>query len=117
VVARPADEADKPRGDKPPRLASFRDEDGRFRFRLFAGDGEELLLSRAFEDPKAAGVAQKRLKQLGAAAAVVQLKPASLLLELDGDAVGSTPEYADEQARDQALGRLREALDRLAGAV
>jgi len=107
----------KPRGDRPPRLASFRDDEGRFRFRLFAGDGEELLLSRAFDDPKAAGVAQKRLKQLGAAAAVVQLKPSSLLLELDGDAVGSTPEYADEQARDQALDRLREALDQLAGAV
>ena len=116
AIAGVADAA-KPRGDKPPRLASFRDDEGRFRFRLFAGDGEELLLSRAFDDPKAAGVAQKRLKQLGAAAAVVQLKPASLLLELDGDAVGSTPEYADEQARDQALDRLREALDQLASAV
>jgi tryptophanyl-tRNA synthetase len=105
--------AAKPRADKAPRLASFRDEQGRFRFRLFAGDGEELLLSRAFDDPKAAGAAQKRLKQLGATAAVVQLKPTSLLLELDGDTLGSTPEYADEQARDQALDRLRVALDLL----
>jgi tryptophanyl-tRNA synthetase len=48
---------------------------------------------------------------------VVQLRPASLLLELDGDAVGTTPEYADEQARDQALDRLRAALDQLAGAA
>ena len=54
------------RAGKPPRLASFRDEQGRFRFRLFAGDGEELLLSRAFDDPKAAGAAQQRLKQQGA---------------------------------------------------
>ncbi|MCX7514577.1 tryptophan--tRNA ligase [Frateuria sp. STR12] len=107
----------RPRDDKPPRLASFRDEDGRFRFRLFAGDGEELLLSRAFEDPKAAGAAQKRLKQLGAAAAVVQIKPGSLLLELDGETLGSTPEYGDEQARDLALERLREALDMLAAAA
>jgi tryptophanyl-tRNA synthetase len=114
VVAAGAAGPARPRGDRPPRLASFRGEDGRFRFRLFAGDGEELLLSRAFDDPKAAGIAQKRLKQLGAAAAVVQIKPGSLLLELDGDAVGSTPEYADEQARDQALDRLREALDQLA---
>jgi tryptophanyl-tRNA synthetase len=107
----------KPRVEKSPRLASFRDEQGRFRFRLFAGDGEELLLSRAFDDPKAAGGAQKRLKQLGAAAAVVQLTPTALLLELDGEPVGSTPEYADEQARDQALERLRLALDQLAGAA
>ncbi|SEJ03870.1 tryptophan--tRNA ligase [Frateuria terrea] len=107
-------EGGKQRADKAPRLASFRDDEGRFRFRLFAADGEELLLSRAFDDPKAAGVAQKRLKQLGATAAVVQIKPASLLLELDGEAVGSTPEYADEQARDQVLDRLRRALDQLA---
>ncbi len=34
------------------RLVSFRDEDGRFRQRLFAADGTELLLSEAFDDPK-----------------------------------------------------------------
>ena len=107
----------RPRVEKAPRLASFRDEQGRFRFRLFAGDGEELLLSRPFDDPKAAGAAQKRLKQLGAAAAVVQLTPTALLLELDGESVGSTPEYADDQARDQALERLRAALDQLASAA
>jgi len=106
--------AAKPQADKPPRLASFRDEDGRFRFRLFASDGEELLLSRAFDDPKAAGAAQKRLRQLGAAAAVVQLTPTALLLDVDGDTLGRTPDYADEQARDEALQRLRQALDQLA---
>jgi len=35
------------------RIASFRDEDGRFRQRLFGADGAELLLSEAFDDPKA----------------------------------------------------------------
>src|SRR5690606_21993385 len=34
------------------RMVSFRDEDGRFRFRLFAADGSELLLSEPFDDPK-----------------------------------------------------------------
>ncbi|WP_049621082.1 tryptophan--tRNA ligase [Frateuria defendens] len=102
--------------DKPPRFASFRDEDGRFRFRLLAADGEELLLSSAFADPKAAGLMQKRIKSLGAAAAVVQLTSHGLLLELDGEPVASSPEHADAQARDRALERLREALDRLAQA-
>lgn len=106
--------AAKPRGDKPPRLASFRDEDGRFRFRLFAGDGEELLLSRAFDDPKAAGAAQKQLKQ-GGRAATLRTTSGGVVLELDGDEVGNTPAFADDAARDQALGRLREALDLLAG--
>jgi tryptophanyl-tRNA synthetase len=116
VVASGAAEAAKPRGDKPPRLASFRDEDGRFRFRLFAGDGEELLLSRAFDDPKAAGVAQKQLRQ-GDGTVTLRATPAGGVLELDGSEVGSTPAFADEATRDQALGRLREALDQLAGAA
>ncbi len=96
------------------RLASFRDDEGRFRFRLFSAEGEELLLSVPFADPKAAGVNQKRLKQLGAGAAVVQVRGAGLVLEIDGDAVASTPDYPDEAAREQALERLRLALDQLA---
>ncbi len=44
-----------PKSGKAPRFASFRDADGRFRFRLFSADGEELLLSMPFADPKAAG--------------------------------------------------------------
>ena len=34
------------------RIVSFRDEDGRFRQRLFGADGAELLLSEPFGDPK-----------------------------------------------------------------
>jgi len=96
------------------RLASFRDDDGSFRFRLFSAEGEELLLSVPFADPKAAGASQKRLKQLGATAAVVQVRGANLALEIDGEAVASTPDYPDEAAREQALTRLRLALDQLA---
>jgi tryptophanyl-tRNA synthetase len=99
---------------KLPRFASFREADGSFRFRLFSADGEELLLSKPFADPKAAGTYQKRLKGPGATSAVLQVQPHALQLELDGELVGSTPEYADEQARDEALARLREALDQLA---
>jgi tryptophanyl-tRNA synthetase len=99
---------------KLPRFASFREADGSFRFRLFSADGEELLLSKPFADPKAAGTYQKRLKGSGATSAVLQVQPHALQLELDGELVGSTPEYADEQARDEALARLREALDQLA---
>ncbi len=99
---------------KLPRFASFREADGSFRFRLLSAEGEELLLSKPFADPKAAGAQQKRLKVHGATAAVLQVLPHALQLELDGEIVGSTPAYADEQARDEALARLREALDQLA---
>ena len=82
--------------------------------RLFAGDGEELVLSRAFADPKASGVLQKRMKSLGAAAAVVVMQPQRFVLEIDGEAVATSPEYADQNSRDAALARLRDALDQLA---
>ncbi|WP_109125288.1 tryptophan--tRNA ligase [Dyella sp. C11] len=102
------------KGGKAARFASFRDADGSFRFRLFSSEGEELLLSRSFADPKAAGVMQKRIKELGSVAAVVQVQPQSLGLELDGEAGGATPDFESEQARDEALLRLRGALDQLA---
>ncbi|HWU77269.1 MAG TPA: tryptophan--tRNA ligase [Rhodanobacter sp.] len=97
-----------------PRFASFRDADGNFRFRLFSAEGVELLLSRSFADPKAAGALQKQIKTLGSRAAVLQLQPLGMSLELDGQAVASTPDYRDEVARDEALEQLRQALDQLA---
>ncbi|GLQ96769.1 tryptophan--tRNA ligase [Dyella mobilis] len=102
------------RAGKSPRFASFRDNDGSFRFRLFSSDGEELLLSKSFKDPKAAGLAQKKLKTMGGEAATLHVLPLSLVLELDGEPVANTPDYVDEPARDEALHYLREALDLLA---
>jgi tryptophanyl-tRNA synthetase len=103
-----------PKQGRAPRLASFRDADGNFRFRLFSAEGEELLLSVSFADPKAAGAMQKRLKSLGAADAVVQTRALGMVLKIDGEAVANTPDYRDEAAREQALAQLRDALDQLA---
>ncbi|NYT38379.1 tryptophan--tRNA ligase [Allopusillimonas soli] len=44
------------------RFVSFRDEAGQFRFRLLGADGQELMLSAAFNDAKAAGKAMSTLK-------------------------------------------------------
>lgn len=99
---------------RPPRFASFRDADGSFRFRLFSSEGDELLLSKSFKDPREAGVIQKRLKTLGGATATVHSLPRSLVLELDGEPVATAPDYADDTERDEALSYLRAALDLLA---
>ncbi len=104
----------KPKPGKMPRFASFRDAEGRFRFRLFGADGDELLLSMAFDDPKTAGALQKQIKSLGATAAVMQMAQSGMHLEIGGKAVASTPDYGDEQTRDQALAKLHEALNQLA---
>ncbi|MEW9625741.1 tryptophan--tRNA ligase [Rhodanobacter geophilus] len=107
----PAAKSDRPaaaKAGKAPRFASFRDGAAGFRFRLFAADGEELLLSMPFADPKAAGTLQQRIRQLGHAA-VLREDGDALVLELDGEAVARTP-----QAGDELLARLREALAQLA---
>jgi tryptophanyl-tRNA synthetase len=110
VVAKPAAKA------KPPRFASFRDDDGSFRFRLFATDGEELLLSKSFADPKAAGALRQTLSTVGGANAVIESQGDHLALLVDGEAVANGASYPDEVARAAAVLRLRSALDALVAA-
>nr|MBF0681765.1 tryptophan--tRNA ligase [Pseudomonas sp.] len=57
--------AAKKKSGKVARFASFREADGNFRFRFFAADGEELLLSRPFTDPKAIGAQFQRIDAFG----------------------------------------------------
>lgn len=45
------------------RFVSFRDESGKFRFRLLAADGQELLLSEAFDNPKVIGALTQAMQQ------------------------------------------------------
>jgi len=108
--ARPAAAARR----KLPRFASFRDADGRFRFRLFSAEGDELLLSVGFADPKAAGAVQQRLKTAGHDVTVTPTPTLGLALEVDGERVGGTPDFLDTASRDQALAALRSALGELA---
>ena len=102
-----------PRQRKLSRFTSFRDADGRFRFRLFSPRGDELMLSVGFADPQAAGRVQQRLKTRGGAATVTATPALGLTLELDGQVVASSPDYPDAQSRDSALATLRLALEQL----
>jgi tryptophanyl-tRNA synthetase len=91
------------------RIVSFRDGEG-FRFRLLGADGEELLLSRAFVDPKAAGQASRSLSGDGASDA---LKPvdASRFVFLQGEeTLATSAEFTELVARDGAIERTRAAL-------
>jgi len=104
------------KADKAPRFASFRDADGSFRFRLFSAEGDELLLSIPFADPKAGGVLQKRIKAVGVSGVVLQIDALRVVLELDGEPVASSADYRDEPTCEAALSQLRQALDQLAAA-
>ncbi|HET8554838.1 MAG TPA: tryptophan--tRNA ligase, partial [Rhodanobacteraceae bacterium] len=56
----------KRKADKVARVVSFRDADGSFRFRLLAANGDQLALSVVHADPKAAGMASRRLLESAA---------------------------------------------------
>ncbi len=99
---------------KQARLVSFREKDGSFRFRLMAADGEELALSRGFDDPKASGEA---IRALLAAVDAVELVPEddAMALRLDGETVALTPPLAAADAATVSA-RVRAGLAEIAAA-
>ena len=98
----------KKKAAKGARFVSFREDDGSFRFRLLAADGEQLLLSKNFADGKTAGQVSKRLQD--GSELDVRSEGNAFAIWLDGEAVGDSPQFADVAARDQAVQQLREAL-------
>jgi tryptophanyl-tRNA synthetase len=97
------------KADKRARIVSFRDGEG-FRFRLLGADGEELLLSRAFADPKAAGQASRALSSGDAAQALEPVDASRFAFTHDGERLATSAESADATTRDAALERARAAL-------
>jgi len=98
----------KKKAAKAARFVSFRDDDGSFRFRLLAADGEQLLLSRRFADGKAAGAVSKRLQQ--GDALDLRTEATRFSVWLDDEQVADSPAFADAAARDRAIEGLRAAL-------
>lgn len=98
----------KKKAAKGARFVSFREDDGSFRFRLLAADGEQLLLSKNFADGKTAGQVSKRLQD--GSELDVRSEGNAFAVWLDGEAVGDSPQFADAAARDQAVQQLRDAL-------
>src|SRR6185437_11905526 len=95
--------------DKRARIVSFRDSEG-FRFRLLGADGEELLLSRAFADPKAAGQASRALSSDGAADALKPIDASRFVFLRDDETLATSAEFIELAARDAAIERTRAAL-------
>ncbi len=106
----------KKKAAKNARFVSFREQDGSFRFRFLAADGEELLLSRPFSDPKAAGAISQRLIDQGADALELRADEGEqFTLWLDGECLADSPAYAEPDALEAAMLRLRDAIAGLAG--
>lgn len=103
---------------KAARLVQFKDEDGRFRFRLLSEQGQTLLVSEPHADPKQAGALIAQLKSERAGLDLVQDDRQGYQLLLDGRAVAAPEEQvpAEElevrlQITKQALQSLRESAD------
>lgn len=101
-------DAGKKKTTKGARFVSFREDDGSFRFRLLAADGEQLLLSRTFADGKAAGIVSKQLQQGGELD--LRSEADRFTLWLNGECVADSPVFADATARDNAVETLKLAL-------
>lgn len=98
----------KKKAAKAARFVSFREDDGSFRFRLLAADGEQLLLSRNFADGKTAGQVTKQLQS--GQPLDVRSEDLSFSVWLEGECVADSPAFADSAARDAAIETLRVAL-------
>jgi tryptophanyl-tRNA synthetase len=98
----------KKKAAKAARFVSFREDDGSFRFRLLAAEGEQLLLSRNFADGKTAGAVTKQLQS--GQALDVRSEASSFSVWLDGEVVADSPAFADSASRDAAIEALRVAL-------
>nr|WP_019365658.1 tryptophan--tRNA ligase [Pseudomonas luteola] len=91
------------------RFVSFREHDGTFRFRLLAADGSQLLLSRAFADPKTAGQMTQRL-QSEVGQLEIKAEELRFTVWLAGEPVAESPDFANADERQHAVDALREAL-------
>ena len=74
---------DKKQAAKKARFVSFRDEQGKFRFRLLAPDGQELLLSEPFDNPKATGALTRALQE-APLASLMREESGTVLVDIDG---------------------------------
>ncbi|MDY0251241.1 MAG: tryptophan--tRNA ligase [Pseudomonas sp.] len=90
------------------RVVSFRDDEG-FRFRVLNSKGDDLLLSKAFADGRAAGMASKYV-QTASDDLDVRQADQQLSVWLEGECIAQSQQYATDEACKEALAELRSAL-------
>ncbi|QAX81875.1 tryptophan--tRNA ligase [Candidatus Pseudomonas adelgestsugas] len=89
-------------------FVSFRENDGSFRFRLLAADGEQLLLSCKFVDGKAANAGIKHLQSGNTLD--LRIEATTFSVWLSDVMVACSATFADNTSRDMAITSLRVAL-------
>ena len=98
----------KKKAKKASRVVSFRDDEG-FRFRVLNSQGDDLLLSKAFEDGRAAGMASKHVQTAQDDLDIRQVDQ-QLSIWLDGECIAQSSQYSSDELCTEALIELRAAL-------
>ncbi len=98
----------KKKAKKVSRVVSFRDDEG-FRFRVLNSKGEDLLLSKAFTDGRASGMASKHV-QTAQDDLDIRQTDQQLSVWLEGECIAQSQQYTTEDACAAALAELRNAL-------
>jgi tryptophanyl-tRNA synthetase len=100
-------ETGKKKSAKGARFVSFREDDGSFRFRMLAANGDQLLLSKKFDDGKAAGAASKALME-NSAPAILEYED-SFAVNL-GDGVAESGKFEGVEALRAGIARFEAEL-------
>ncbi|GGK10072.1 tryptophan--tRNA ligase [Pseudomonas matsuisoli] len=101
-------ETRKKKAEKTLRFVSFRDEEGKFRFRLLDVNGEQLVLSVPFDDGKSAGLASKGLQ--GGAEVSVRVEETSAVVLADDCVVARSEPLASAVDAEAFAQRIRQSL-------
>ena len=98
----------KKKAKKASRVVSFRDDEG-FRFRVLTSKGEDLLLSKAFADGRAAGMASKHVQTAQDSLDIRQVDQ-QLSVWFEDECIAQSSQYGSDKACQAALEELRNAL-------
>lgn len=103
---------EKKKASKMARFVSFREKDGNFHFRFMAANGQELLLSKAFANPKEIG---ELTTQLIAQAETVHIQTNDQHLELywNNQYLATSPNYSSNEELLAATTEIKSALQEL----
>lgn len=105
--------SEKKKSAKEARFVSFREKDGQFYFRLVAANGDELLLSRAFANPKLIGELTATLVSQVAQVTIKQ-QDKQLALYWQDECLATSPAFAEVAQRALAEQAIKEALQEIA---
>lgn len=103
----------KKKAAKAARFVSFREKDGHFHFRLVAANGDELLLSKGFTNPKEIGVLTQQLINTPTSRQLTS-ENSQVTLYWENELIAQSSCCTDEETLKTLINAVNEALESLA---